>query len=777
MTGELPYDDDANADDDAGDAAYRVATGVARVARAGAYVTGGALIASNGAPAPQNESHNSRIAGWSTADPHPDVPSPVVTYPDPSPDSVPPDLGASAPAVPAPGNVLPEQMGTDAIPGFQWSFTENGQPPAGDVPGVPDGSGGAVPYWSQGSGEIFPGSSSFMPEIGPGQGYAVPGMNSASAPATGAPDAAGRFPGSDAFDPSHPAGMLPGQGLGLPGANGLHIPGMNGFAPGGFGSGATESGYGTAPEQPGDGHGAVFDGVGDGPGFGVWLDVDSTLNAHVGLDGIWVQAETTAHLTVGDVGSQLDDFGQWLGAGSSHVPGVGQVPGMPGTAAEAADPLGQGVADAAVIGAAGATSGQSGATHAAGTGVSASGPSGPIAPQAAAAPAPVAPSFPAPQNPAPMVNVAAPQPISPAPVAPALPAPVAAPAPALAQPVAATPLQTTIQPEAATHPVANVFTTHPGPSPLTAPALAVPALFDDPPRHGGSDIRLPGHDADDPSDTTASHTGRTTTQSPNTGTSGASHTSTSPHPSTGDHGGITLPGTSTGHQSTDHTTPTVTPPRDTDGPTRTPGTTTSDSDSGPGHVTTPETTDSDPTTSGHTATHVPGAHTGTDTSVTGDADDSALPSHTQQPSDADQDWTSSQHSAPSTQSGAVPTREPTVQTHEPTVPTHEPTVPTPRHTVDPFPGDTGMPSHTAHVEPPTVNKPPTIDSVPHVPVKPAALPTDSYDTSLWPDSGHSVTSVAAYGLDGGLHETAAWHHAVGDPVAAVHPVFDSHISL
>src|SRR5690242_17845653 len=124
MTHELPFDDDADAGDHANDAAYRVATGVARVARAGAYVTGGALIASNGSPAPENESHNSHITGWSTADPHPDVPSPVVTYPDPSPDSVPPDLGTSAPrhtpAAPAPGLALPEHHGTDAFPGLQF---------------------------------------------------------------------------------------------------------------------------------------------------------------------------------------------------------------------------------------------------------------------------------------------------------------------------------------------------------------------------------------------------------------------------------------------------------------------------------------------------------------------------------------------------------------------------------------------------------------------------------------------------------------------------------
>ncbi|MEV5648551.1 hypothetical protein AB0L57_09900 [Nocardia sp. NPDC052254] len=786
MTRELPYDDDADADDHAGDAAYRVATGVARVARAGAYVTGGALIASNGAPAPQNESHNT---GWSTSDPHPDVPSPVVTYPDPSPDSVPPDLGVSAPAEPALGALSPGQLqlGTDAIPGFQWSFTEDGRMPAGESPAAPDGTGGAAPYWgTPGSGEIFPGSGTFMQDFDNGPGYSVPGLNPASAPAgTAAPDdhMPGRFGGSGTVDSSHADAMLPGHGLGLPGANGLHIPGMNGFGPGGFGSAGIEPGDGMSGAQPGDGHGAIFDGVGDGTGFGVWLGVDSTFDAHIGPDGVWLQVDSTVQLAVGDVGDQLDNFGQWFGAGSQHLPGAaGQATELPG---QAGDSLGQPLAaDAAAIGTAAAASGQSGATHAAGATVSptaASGAAPTITPQVTsiASPGSVAPSFQAPQPAAPMVNVAAPQPVSPAPVAPAMPAPVAPPAPALAQPVAATPLQTTIQPEVATHPVANVFSAHAGPSPLTAPALAVPALFDDRPHSGGSGIRLPGHDDHDPSDWAGSGSGRTTTPShtgttsepgtshPST-TAGAGHTSS---PSTSDHPS-TLPGGRTGHPSTDHTTPTVTPPRDTDSETTTrPGGTTSESDSGPGHVTTPETTDSDPTTPGHTATHGPGIPTGTDTSATGDAGDSTVPTRT--PQSPDQDWTSSQHSAPSTHSQPVPT-------HEPTLPSSAPTVPTPQHTVDPFPGDSGMPSHTAHVEPPTVNKPPTIDPAPtvHVPVKPAAHMTDSYDTSLWQDSGHGLTSVAAPGLDGGLHENPAqWHHSPVDPIAAVHPAFDSHISL
>uniref|UniRef100_UPI002458E0E6 hypothetical protein n=1 Tax=Nocardia brasiliensis TaxID=37326 RepID=UPI002458E0E6 len=74
MTRDLPFDDDATEGAErTGDTAYRVATGVARVARAGAYVTGGALIAANGggrpaAPRSRLESMNNRWAGNNAPD-------------------------------------------------------------------------------------------------------------------------------------------------------------------------------------------------------------------------------------------------------------------------------------------------------------------------------------------------------------------------------------------------------------------------------------------------------------------------------------------------------------------------------------------------------------------------------------------------------------------------------------------------------------------------------------------------------------------------------------
>src|SRR2546422_178963 len=93
MTSDLPFDSDGTgADDSAGDTAYRVATGVARVARAGAYVTGGALVATNGGAAPVHPG-GQRLDSWISAytrDPDADAPSPVVTFPDPDPNSTPP---------------------------------------------------------------------------------------------------------------------------------------------------------------------------------------------------------------------------------------------------------------------------------------------------------------------------------------------------------------------------------------------------------------------------------------------------------------------------------------------------------------------------------------------------------------------------------------------------------------------------------------------------------------------------------------------------------------
>ncbi|NKY84584.1 hypothetical protein [Nocardia veterana] len=808
MSRELPFDDDADAGDHASDAAYRVATGVARVARAGAYVTGGALIASNGSPAPENESHNSHITGWSTADPHQDAPSPVVTYPDPSPDSVPPDLGTSAPNTPpaaAPAPVDPPAA--HGYSGFQVPYADGRTvaPGAGETPGDGSYTLPGTDYTVPGAGYGFDGTEYANPGYYAGQDFWQPGRHPAAAPAHDAVPGAGAATGrGDGFgmpgaDP-HPTAPLPGHGMGLPGTNGLHLPGMNGFGPGGFGLE-----HGLSDAQP-----APFDGIGEGGRFGVFLETDMKVDAHIGLDGIWMTAQTTVDVTVGDVGHQLDDFGQWLGPGTQQIAEdaaqsgtswagqFGRANPDPAQAGEGGAAPAIGAADPAAASAVPTSAGHSSAGHssaghssaAASSGSAGAVPGGSVpAPQSgpmAAASAPGGASAFAPGPASAVPTVAVPQPVSPTPVV-AAPTPPPPPAPVPVQPVSTTPLQTTIQPEAASHPIANVITAHPGPSPLTAPAVAVPALFDDRPRHLGTDAELPGrHGGESSGSIDPTPQGPTTTAKSGPGTAhdvDPTRTPAAPTTPSAGHSGLptvgghptTRPGTSsehdrpttsTGHDSTgsdttDRTTPTVTLPRDTDSDptgTRTPGATTSNSDAGQGD-------------SGRTGTHSPSTSSGADTAAPGTADGSTTPS--------------AGSGLPGTDQDSVPTRElptPDVPTqhstpsHDQTLPTREPTLPTGQHGTNPTPDTGGIAPHTVPMDPPTVVKPPTtIDPAPgaHIaPVKPAAHAMDAYDVSLWSDTGTGPVSTSA-GLTGGLHESAysELHHS------AVHPVPDFHLSL
>lgn len=488
MTRDLPFDDETDPGENA-DTAYRVATGVSRVARAGAYVTGGALVAANGTPGSSTDAtHDSRNVGWTQPnDPQPDAPSPVVTFPELEPDAIPPILGGGPQISP-----VAEQFGSDAglFP------TEFGAPGMGlphlavngDLSTVPGyAPGNPASGWDPSAGIEHPGG--YDPSIGLGQptydpsaGIGNPGGYDPST-GTGQPGAydpsagIGQQPG--VFDPSaglaHPGGFDPSAGLGfdelhqdwgqqfgqafkLPGADGIHLPGMNGMG--------LAQAQGT-PGSPLDTH--VFDGVGEG-GFGVVVTTDTAFSVHVGLDGVWVDSHMNVEIGVGDVGDQLDRFNQSVkgaldnpaniqgGAADQSAPG-----GLSGLRANG----GQGSANSPAT-------------------VSTSAPAGPAA-AAPAAPAAVAPAvapMAAPVAPAPVAPAATPYaPAAPAPVAPApvVPVPVAvapvAPA-AVAQPVVATPLQTTIQPDVATTPMANVWAAPAGQSPLTAPAVATPALFD-----------------------------------------------------------------------------------------------------------------------------------------------------------------------------------------------------------------------------------------------------------------------------------------------------------
>lgn len=503
MTRDLPFDGDETGERGGGDTAYRVANGVARTARAGAYVTGGALVAANGGgvPAqPGSEQHlDSWNAGWArSSDPDPDVPSPVLTFPDQGPAGAQPQRVAHPdPVAPAP------QQATDVtLPGLRV-----GTPPAGldsmvaTGPSTPGWGGAATPGFDYGQtpgvGQIplTPGWDS--PAVSPTPGWSghefeLPGTGT---PLFQAPEMPSWWEGigGGPEDDDQPDGFgLPAHGLGQAG-HGFGTGDITFTAPGADPLGLTrmsdadavrtEDGYhGIGTPGAGSG-GGLFDGIGSDP-FGVYFGIEAgaeidthlTVDFGLGPQGAYLytdlRVEASAGVTVETaagtgIGDQLDRFGEWLGStpGSGRSGADGALPGSSGSG------LSSGL-------------GGSGAGTPAGHGFVP--PPAPV--QAAAAPAP-----------------------QPAPVAPAAVVPIAV-APAVAAPpvVAATPLQTTIQPDAASTPIANVLAPPPGPSPLTAPAADLPLIFPavvQPPRQEPS---LPDHTAPH-GDSTAPGTGLPTT--------------------------------------------------------------------------------------------------------------------------------------------------------------------------------------------------------------------------------------------------------------------------
>lgn len=459
MTRDLPFDDGAAREEgsEGSDTAYRIANGVARVARAGAYVTGGALVAANGTSRePGTSNADSRYAGWSQqtvpTDPSPDAPSPIVTFPDlavePLPAPVVPHTPFFTPtnpdvsmvAAPDESGWRPEIPGSDGdrefrIPANDESSSGIGIPGYGHTPAGPGYNDNPHP----------------LPGTTPDPGFDLPGFE-------GLPGG-GDLPGFD----------LPGVGNGLPGFDGLPgggigIPGYDGLPGQGFGIPGYDS-VGMPGGSPGGSNG-MFDGIGnlDGmfDGVGAMVTTDWQVDVHVGLDGVWATSQMKVDVQVGKVGDQLDDYGQWLGDGL-------KVPGDPA----ATSPTGPGLGGSSSSGS-GLGNSSSGAPGLPGSSSSGIGlPGAPAAP----APAVAGPAAPAVVAPAPAPVAATPFAPAPAPIAPA-PAPIApaAPAPVAVSPVVSTPLQTTIQPDVASTPIANVFG-HQGVSPLTAPAASVPALF------------------------------------------------------------------------------------------------------------------------------------------------------------------------------------------------------------------------------------------------------------------------------------------------------------
>ncbi|MEV6771619.1 hypothetical protein AB0N05_23645 [Nocardia sp. NPDC051030] len=489
MPRDLPFDDESDTGEDA-DTAYRIANGVARVSRAGAYVTGGALIAASGAragnsPAIDNDSRN---VGWSPVnDPKPDVPSPTLTFPDLTPNSVgQPSHGTPGISpVNSPQSQFGDHHGTDAglPPGFFGNQQATADPALTGFHGMglPDNDANAF------------GLSGYQPGMN-----GVPSLENAQAqnafglPHVGADTTPGLTNPLDAAQPNYWQNLT---GMKLPGTDGLHVPGMS---------------------QPANGIGGdhnPFDGIGE-HGIGVVVDTNWNVDMHAGLDGVWFHSNMKVDVSVGDVYDQYVDFGHRATQGLSnpagyqgqpavdqHAPNAGAAvpasPGQPVGAATVPTAPGQAPVGAngpatpgSTVGGPNSTISGAGAPGSAVPGVGApaaavpgAGTPGASLPGAAAPSfsAPVAPAAPVAVNPIAPVSVAPPAPmpiVVAAPVVPVAVAPVAVAPVAVAQPVVQTPLQTTIQPDAATHPIANLLAMPAGPSPLTAPVANAPTLFD-----------------------------------------------------------------------------------------------------------------------------------------------------------------------------------------------------------------------------------------------------------------------------------------------------------
>ncbi|WP_067826615.1 hypothetical protein [Nocardia inohanensis] len=330
MTRDLPYDDDSEAGDNyVEDTAYRIATGVARVARAGAYVTGGALLAAGGTrgASDDNTNHDSRIVGWSEAeDPKPDEPSPTVTFPDLTADSATPPakLGPAVVSVsdqPHPDN---HHYGTDAgfLPGTFGSLPSDATMSGYYGGGFGDAGGYTIPQ-----PDYSAAYQGYHPESGVLDGHH--GNTGVTIPWGDGQLTLPTVPSLPSFD-GEPADFLPG--LKIPGADG-HLPGLpSAFLPGGLGDTGIPGALSPAPANPTPG--TDFDGVGDS-GIGMFVKTQWNVDAHVGLDGVWFKSDMKVEFDVGDVGHQYTEYqqqmGQYVKEGGPAAHSAGTQPGATAT--------------------------------------------------------------------------------------------------------------------------------------------------------------------------------------------------------------------------------------------------------------------------------------------------------------------------------------------------------------------------------------------------------------------------------------------------------------
>ncbi|MEV6322341.1 hypothetical protein AB0M45_14270 [Nocardia sp. NPDC051787] len=695
MTRDLPFDDDNEAADRAGDTAYRVATGVARVARAGAYVTGGALVAANGGGVPAQPGE-SRLDSWNTGwahstDPDPDQPSPVITFPDPveldpfppHASNVPVAHGNPAPGIPLPGTgpapagfSLPtlggEYNGTDAGLSLPTLGGEGGADAGMSLPSLPGGdagansmqvpghSGGGVPGVGgiPGADSGFPGGSAIPGAHGNvSNGLSIPGARSESSRELDEP-------GGNGFGlPGHGLGQA-GHGFGLPGANGFVAPGSTVFdLPGGSPVAATP----TAGEP--------FDGIGaGGDQLGMFVGTQWSVDFGLGPNGIYFTSEMQVGLEVGKVGDQLDEYTDWLADGIRVPDGTDRAV----TETQAPGPSTTGLLGGLGTPTTGTSAAQSSAASSAAQSSAASGAAQPLAASAPVGTAPVV-------SVAPAASVAPASAVAPAAsVAPAAPMPAPAPAAVAAAPVVAvTPLQTTVQPDAASTPIANVLAAPEGPSVLTAPAASLPALFD-------AGRPAPAVKPAPVSDPQPSHP----TQTPTTVTNPTTIIKTTPTPSipgdvttpsvpkTPDHGVTKLPGVTTPPHGGITTGPDVTT-------TKIPGATVTPA---PTHGA-PSTSDDDVTTPGGNTGRPSTGGTSHSTRPTNDIPSDDVPT-VSRPSDPT-------FSVPDQPTYSAPAHAPTVEPYTP-VPTHiapaptQPPVPIKPQVIDPKPQGISAPLAVDH---------------------------------------------------------------------------------
>lgn len=437
-----------------GDMAMYAAGGGARVAKAGAYVTGGGLVATYGSTDAVRA--DSRNTGYESDNPTPTGKPTTVSFPDygsePAEHPAPPTAGRELHGPDMQAGVAGGGQGPDLTltvrgPHNRSSHSTDSnsggpaQPPAPPAVPTPPGLGGGT---GTGLGPQLPSPG--------GMGASGISASGLSAPSSAA-DMGSSTPGLQNFatDMTHL-----GQTVTTLQTEMSQTPHTAYSAPGPV----ADSGH---PIAEAGGHGDLFAGVGDANGFGAFVSTQWSADAGIGSHGIFMDSNLHVDFTIGNVSAQeaelARDLNNGIGRGLDNTVGhLGDTmdsqlnplrtkAGMPVTGGNG------GYSSTGVAPANSPTSTSESGLSASGTsGLPGFGPSGtPIGPVGGGTMAPT--------------HTVAATTTTPA-----------TSAVSLTQPALATPLQTAVQPAAATHPIADITAHAPGPSLLTSPATLVPLL-------------------------------------------------------------------------------------------------------------------------------------------------------------------------------------------------------------------------------------------------------------------------------------------------------------